>query len=150
MHAALHKYNSDIATYTMQLIRQIQRQTGKKLKHIHSDGGSEICTDVFAVFCAEEGILHTTTIPNTPQHNSIVERKGRSIINKTSATMHHAKAWLPLFGERIMAIVYIENRTTNTRTERMTPIEHRTGRKPSVKHVHVWGCDVFYHNHKTR
>ena len=118
---ALHTQKSDIDTYSIQLIKQCQRQTRKKLKHIHSDGGSEICTNAFADFCTEEGILHTTTIPNTPQHNSIVERKGRSIIDKTSAMMHHAKAWLPLYGECIMTAVYIENRTTNTRTEFMTP-----------------------------
>ena len=31
-----------------------------------------------------------------------------------------------------------------------TPYEKYNDIKPTIKHLHVWGCDVYYHNHQEK
>jgi len=45
----------------------IERQTKKKVKLLHTDNGSEFCSDAFNDYCREEGIIRHHTIPYTPQ-----------------------------------------------------------------------------------
>jgi transposase InsO family protein len=149
IYGGIHASKEDITDHNIKLIKMMQLQTGKILKRYHSDNGTEVVNKKMDDFLASQGTIHTTSTPYTPQHNSIVERKNRTVIDMSSSNMHHAKAYLPLYGEAIMCSIYILNRTTNTRTEFMTPIQHRTHHIPDISHFHVWGCDVTYHIHKT-
>jgi hypothetical protein len=144
----LHHSKSDIAEYQIALIKHLQTQTGKTLKRFHSDNGTEIKNDTMTAFFTSQGTLQTFSTPYTPQHNSIVERKNRTVIDGTCAIMHHAGAYPQLYGEAMACFVYVLNRTTNSRSELITPREHRTGIKPDVSYFHVWGCDVYYHHRK--
>ena len=44
-----------------------------------------------------------------------------------------------LWGEALKTAAYILNRVPTKATAK-TPYELWTGRKPSLKHLHVWGC----------
>jgi hypothetical protein len=62
--------------------------------------------------------------------------------------MHHAKAYIRFYGEAAFFSIYIINRTINIHNEKQTPDHVWSNQKPNVSHLHVWGCDVHYHNRK--
>jgi transposase InsO family protein len=144
----VHAKKDDIAEWIILIIKRLQTSTGITLIRFHSDQGTEIWNASTRTFFDSQGTVYTTSAVDTAQHNAIVERKNQTVITTCSAMMHHAKAYLPFYGEAAACTVYIINRTTNTRTELVTPIQHRTHTTPNTSHFHVWGCDVDYHIHK--
>ena len=56
------------------ILAVLKRQSGQKVCHLCSDNGSEFINQTMAEFCYHNGIVHETTIPYTPEQNSIAER----------------------------------------------------------------------------
>ena len=50
-----------------------ERQTGKKLRQIWTDGGREFCNELWDSYCKEFGIIHGTTLAYSSQSNGVVE-----------------------------------------------------------------------------
>ena len=49
-----------------------ETHAGKKIKHLRTDNGLEFCNDQFYHF----------TVRDTPQHNRVVERTNRTLLEK--------------------------------------------------------------------
>lgn len=64
-------------------VANVEKESGKTLKVLQTDGGGEFTSHAFEEFCQEKGIAHEITAPYTPQHNTLVERKNRTIMNTT-------------------------------------------------------------------
>jgi hypothetical protein len=144
----LHKLKSDIASYFIKLVKRWQTQTEKTLKQLHHDNGTEICTEEVSEFLTSQGTIQTTSTTYTPQHNSLIERKHRSIIEMARSCVHHADAELKLYGDATKFAGHVLNVTINSHHHSMTPLERWDDRKPDTSHIHVWGCDVSYFLHK--
>ena len=52
-----------------------ERQTGKKLMCIRTDGGGEFCNELWDSYCRKFGIVHETTSPYSSQSNGVVDLK---------------------------------------------------------------------------
>ena len=46
---------------------EVENQKGKKIKILRSDRGGEYFPTKFSSFCEENGIIHQTSVPYTPQ-----------------------------------------------------------------------------------
>jgi hypothetical protein len=57
-----------------------EKESGKQVKRILTDGGSEYTCQKLAEYLKSEGILHETTTLYTPQSNGVVERVNRKIL----------------------------------------------------------------------
>ena len=57
----------------------------------------------------------------------------------------HAGAPLRFWGRAGSHAAFVRNRTHIASDTGMTPYESMRGKKPSIKHVGVWGCDAFCH-----
>ena len=136
---------SDSAHLIINQIKQSQTQTDKKLKRMHSDGGKEIVNREVSEYIESNGTIHTITTAHTPQHNALIERMNRTIVEMTKAMLYHATAYLPLWGEAIMTAAYLLRRGLTQAHPIHTPCESWTGRKPNIANLHVFGCDVYYH-----
>ena len=53
----------------------VERQSGRKIKILRTDGGGESVSKYFDVLCVKEGIVHEVVSPYTPQQNGVTERK---------------------------------------------------------------------------
>ena len=51
----------------------------------------------------------------------------------------HSNLPISLWGEALKTVAYILNRVPTKETAK-TPYELWTGKKPSLKHFHIWGC----------
>jgi transposase InsO family protein len=54
---------------------EAEKQSGKFVKVLRSDGGGEYNSKDFAYFCRQQGIIMQTTTRYTPQQNGVAEKK---------------------------------------------------------------------------
>src|SRR5260221_3607223 len=60
---------------------QAEKETGKSLKILCTDGGGEFTSSAFNTFLAENSIKRELTNPYTPQENGVSEQANRTINN---------------------------------------------------------------------
>lgn len=88
-----------------------ERQTGKKLKIFRSDNGGEYTSKEFETYLKNEGIIHQTSIPGTPQQNGVAERICFSIQEKARCMRLNADLPLCHWSDAATHAAYLANRT---------------------------------------
>ena len=126
----------------------VELKTGKRIKCVRSDRGGEYYgryTEAgrnpgpFALFLKENGIEAQYTMPGTPQQNGIAERRNRTLMDMVRSMLAHSSLPEFLWGDALKTAAYILNQVPSKSVPK-TPFELYTGRKPSLRHFHVWGC----------
>jgi transposase InsO family protein len=64
---------------------EVENQLERKIKRVRSDRGGEYFTNEFNLFCAEHGIIHERTPPNSPQSNGLTERNNHTLTDLVNA-----------------------------------------------------------------
>uniref|UniRef100_A0A2N9I6A1 Integrase catalytic domain-containing protein n=1 Tax=Fagus sylvatica TaxID=28930 RepID=A0A2N9I6A1_FAGSY len=131
-------------------IAEVERQLDRKVKIIRSDRGGEYygrydgirqCPRPFAKFLEEHGICAQYTMPGTPQQNGVAERRNRTLMEMVRSMLSNSSVPISLWMEALKTAVYLLNRVPSKAVQK-TPFELWTGRKPSLRHFHIWGCPV--------
>ena len=73
----------------------MENQTERRIQALKSDNGGEYTSKEFDGYCRQEGIQRQLTVPYTPEHNGVAERKNRSIVGVARAMLHDQS--LPFF-----------------------------------------------------
>ncbi|RVW81995.1 Retrovirus-related Pol polyprotein from transposon TNT 1-94 [Vitis vinifera] len=94
---------------------EVENQLSKKIKVVRSDRGG------------------------TPSQNGVTERRNRTLKDMVRSMISHSTLPESLWGEAIKTAVYILNRVPSKAVAK-TPYELWTSKKPSIRHLHVWGC----------
>lgn len=68
-----------------------EKQCGRALKMLRTDGGGEYISHGFKGYCEQEGITHEVIAPYAPQHNGIAERRNRTILNMARSMLKSRK-----------------------------------------------------------
>ena len=128
---------------------EVENQLNKRIKKVKSDRGGEYYgrydgsgeqrPGPFARYLEECGIVPQYTMPGSPSMNGVAERRNRTHKDMVSSMICHSTLPESLWGEALKTAAYILNRVPTKATAK-TPYELWTGRKPSLKHLHVWGC----------
>jgi hypothetical protein len=66
---------------------EVENQLDRKIKRLRSDRGGEYGTIFLKNFCEQNGIIHETSAPYTPQQNGIAERKNRTLKEMMNAML---------------------------------------------------------------
>jgi transposase InsO family protein len=82
---------SDTFDVVKELCVQLQRKKDSTVLKIRSDHGKEFENSKFSEFCTAEGITQEFSSPITPQQNSVVERKNRTL-QESARVMLQAKS----------------------------------------------------------
>lgn len=130
----------EVAAKVQAVLKQWQTLHGKTVIEFHSDGGTEFSK--LQKFFSSQGTLHSTTVPNTPQHDGKAEREVRTIIEDAHAALAEAGAAKKFWAHAVSTAVYTRNRTLLVKGTAQTPFERWTGHKPDLNHLRVWGCDA--------
>ena len=62
----------------------------------------------FSSFMSSHGILHQSSCANTPQHNGLVERKNRHLVETPRTLLLHHKVPQRFWGDAILAACYFQ------------------------------------------
>jgi transposase InsO family protein len=75
---------SDVFDIFKKFIKRVQNEFETTIKKVRSDNGSEFRNTRVYELCDELRIKHQFLAKYTPQSNSLVERKNRTLIDMTS------------------------------------------------------------------
>lgn len=123
----------------------VENQTGKRIKIFRSDNGTEYVNNQFLKFFKDCGIQFQTTAPYTPQQNGVAERLNRTIVEKARCMLFQAGLSTGLWAEATFTAVYLKNLSPTKTLDGKSPHEIWTGKKPSLRHLRVFGCKVMAH-----
>src|SRR3954466_9188681 len=128
---------------------EVENQLSKKIKAVRSDRGGEYygrydgsgeqCPGLFAQYLIERGIVPQYTMRGTPSQNGVSERRNRTLKDMVRSMISHSSLSESLWGDALKTAAYILNRVP-TKAVPKTPYKMWTGKKPSIGHLHVWGC----------
>nr|CAN75475.1 hypothetical protein VITISV_006889 [Vitis vinifera] len=129
--------------------QSLDNQLSKKIKAVRSyrrgeyygryDGFGEQRPGPFAKYLMECDIVPQYTMPGTPSQNGVAEKRNRTLKDMVRSMISHSTLPESLWGEAIKIAVYILNRVPSKAVAK-TPYELWTSKKPSIRHLHVWGC----------
>ncbi|GKB73943.1 putative ribonuclease H-like domain-containing protein [Tanacetum coccineum] len=121
-------------------LMMIQRNLQALVISVRTDRGTEFLNKTLHAYLKEEGIEHQTSIPRTPEQNGVVERRNRTLV-EAARTMLSASI-LPLFfwAKAIATACYTQNKSIIIPTHEKTSYHIINDRKPSIKHLHIFGC----------
>ena len=81
------KSKSDVFNVFFRWKNMAETHAGKKIKHLRTDNGLEFCNDQFFKLYQDEDIIHHFTVRDTPQHNRVVERTNRALLEKVQCML---------------------------------------------------------------
>ena len=90
-------------------------------------------------FCKENGITQQFSSPITAQKNGVGERKNGTLIEAARTMLQDVKLPTSFWAEAINTACYIQNRTLINKPVGNTPYLIMRGKKPTSKHLHVFG-----------
>jgi hypothetical protein len=123
----------------------VENETEKKIKVLRTDNGGEFCRNEFEEFCKKCGIARQKTTPYTPQQNGVAERMNMTLMEKARSMLNDAELGQELWAEAVGTTCYLVNRSPSSTLDDKTPHEIWTGKKPSLEHLRVFGCDAYVH-----
>ena len=124
----------------------VERQSGRKLKALRTDKGGEYLSAAMLDFLEKLGIENQFTQAGTPQSNGVAERFNQTLLEAVRCMLHTTGTRKGLWQEAVFTANHTKQRSPHSGLkENKTPYElwHRI--KPSVQHLHVFGCKVSVH-----
>ncbi|KAJ8887620.1 hypothetical protein PR048_013837 [Dryococelus australis] len=129
---------------------QVEKQTGKQIKILRTDNGSEYINRDFKNFQRNQGIKHELTIPYSPEQNGLAERTNHTLVEKVRWVMKKAGSDEKMWAEAVNTAAYLANRSPHKATDVKTPEEWWCGRKVNLAHLLVFGCIAYSHIEKQK
>ena len=148
-HKAYRRVHIEVQIGSLQQFKESkavrEKESGKQVKRFRTNGGGEYTSKTFAEYLKAEGILKETPTPYTLQSNGVVKRVHRLIMDRVRCMLDDAGLSMKYWAIAVSVAVYLKNRTPTRSMVGKTPYEawHRSGRKPSLKHLRVFGCLAF-------
>ncbi|RVX12712.1 Retrovirus-related Pol polyprotein from transposon TNT 1-94 [Vitis vinifera] len=127
---------------------EAEKQLSKSIKTLRSDRGGEYLVYEFKDYLIENGILSQLTALGTPQQNGVAERRNRTLLDMMRSMMSYSSLPTSFWGYALQTAVYILN-IVLSKSIPNTPLELWNGRKPSLRHIRIWGCPAHVLKGKT-
>ena len=70
-----------------------------RIKILHSDHGGEYLGKEFIMYLKSKGTVQKLTVHDTPQHNSVAERRNHTIVERVCALLHSSGLPKMFWGE---------------------------------------------------
>jgi hypothetical protein len=144
MWISLPKSKSDAAAAIKQIHCRAEAECGKKLRVLRTDRGGEFMSRASKTTATDSASNDTSRHPTPPSKMVwYVEHQNQSVIEMARALLMIANMPRDFWGEAVVTAVYIFNRAPTRSLEVRTPYEVWHGKKPSVHHMHTFGCVVY-------
>lgn len=141
----LLKNKSEVFSKFKEFKAFVENQLESKIKKLRTDNGREYLSNEFVEYMQNCGIIHETSNPYTPQQNGLAERMNRTLMERARCMLLNANLQKCYWGEAVTTAAYITNRCPTRSISYATPEELWSGKKPNLKHLRVFGCEVMVH-----
>ncbi|KAL8121576.1 hypothetical protein AgCh_018353 [Apium graveolens] len=98
---------------------------------------------ILTEFCKDKGIVQEFSAARTPQQNGVVERKNRTLVEDTRTMLQDANLPTSFWEEVVNIACYTQNRYLINKNLGKSPYLILSKRKPTVKHLHVFGSKCY-------
>ena len=119
----------------------VERQSGHKILALWSDNAGEY-KSLGDTQLKGAGISLELTTVYTPEQNGVSERLNRSLITMARSMLLTAKLPQRFWGEAVTTACYLRNRMAIGPNGKSLE-EAFTGRKPSTRHLRIFGCIAY-------
>ncbi|SGY18679.1 BQ5605_C014g07438 [Microbotryum silenes-dioicae] len=121
----------------------VEKMTGRKIKRVRTDNGTEFTNKLIGADFQSQGILHETSAPYTPQQNGTVERFNGSLMAIVCAVLAASKLSWKYWSYALAYATFVANRILRAKLEGKTAYEVFYGKKPKVSHFCPFGSTVY-------
>ena len=126
--------------------KMVENQTGRKIKVLRSDNGTEYRNDQFSYFCKKEGISRHFTARDTLQHDGVVERMNRTLLEKVRCMLSNVGLGKQFWVEAVMYASHLINCLPSAALNSKTPLEVWSGKPINYYDtLRVFGSTTYYH-----
>lgn len=111
------------------------------IQTIKSDNALELgSSHATSSFLAEHGIIHQTTCLHTLQHNGVIERKYRILLEAYRALLFQSKRLASFWGNCLLTATYFIKKIPSRLLQNRSPCEVLYGKPLDYSHLRVFGC----------
>jgi len=136
------KQKSDVLQTFTRFQTRVERLLGTKIINIRTDNGLEFINNDFAKLLNEQGINAERTNIYTPEQNGVSERLNYTALDAVKAMLQDSKLPPSFWAEALLCFSYTWNRVCH-QGQSKTPFELFYGNKPSVRHLQIFGTEVY-------
>ncbi|GJR95948.1 retrovirus-related pol polyprotein from transposon TNT 1-94 [Tanacetum coccineum] len=124
-------------------LKMIQHNLQAQVITIQTNKGIEFIKKTLHAYFKEERIEHQTSTPQTHKQNNIVERRNHTLVEAARTMLLAFKLPLFFWTEAIVTVCYTQNRSVIILTHEKTTYHIINDRKPSIKHLYIFGCTCY-------
>ncbi|GJY26843.1 retrovirus-related pol polyprotein from transposon TNT 1-94 [Tanacetum coccineum] len=95
--------------FVINLLKQLQVGLNKTVRFVRTDNGTEFVNKDLIDYYENVGITQENTVPRTPQHDGVVERRNRTFVEAAKTMLIFSKAPLFLLAEAVATACYTQN-----------------------------------------
>ena len=79
------------------------------------------------------------TTPRTLQQHGVAEKRNKTLLDMVRSMMSYSTLPIYFWGYALNTAMYLLNLVPSKSIPK-TPVELWIGHKPSMRHLHIWGC----------
>ncbi|GJR71161.1 retrotransposon protein, putative, ty1-copia subclass [Tanacetum coccineum] len=121
---------------------EVENQLGRKIKVLRFNRGGEYLSIEFFDHLKKCGIVSQLTPPRIPQLNRVAERRNRTLLDMVQSMMSQATLPICFWGYALEIAAHILNLIPTKKVSK-TRFKMWKGKRPSLGHIKIWGCEVF-------
>ncbi|CAI7868614.1 unnamed protein product [Closterium sp. NIES-53] len=131
---------SDVTSTLIRWLLTTADTHGRRVSCLHFDREGEFCSGILAGFCRKQAIRQSRTLPESPQHNGVAERRIGLVMEIARTSMTHAHAPHFLWPYTVRYAAHQLNLWPRVSQPEVSPTSLWSGSPGAALRFHVWGC----------